>query len=215
MKLLKTGIAGFDEFLKGGLPPEVLLLTGEPGSGIDVFAQQVSYNRAHNTGTSYIILNKSIEHIREEMAGFKWGTTRLEESGSWRFLSPSPKKIEDTVDEEICQSRSIVIDSLSDVLLNDELEAAIDLIRSMSKQNREIHELHLVLLTKGMHDPRIETALQHFADGVMEFTTTSSTEFVTRRLFVKKLGGSVTPIRSLSYSIGERGITVETAIRIT
>ena len=41
MKLVKTGIAGLDEFLTGGIPPRILLLTGLPGSGNEVFARQI------------------------------------------------------------------------------------------------------------------------------------------------------------------------------
>jgi KaiC/GvpD/RAD55 family RecA-like ATPase len=216
MKLLKTGIAGLDEFLRGGLPPSVLLLVGEPGSGIEVFAREVAFKRAHQTGVSYLTLNKTKDHIREEMSAFRLDTTQLEDSGNWRFISPSPNEtIEEIVKKEISQRRSIVIDSLSDILLNVELDEVIHLLKTMSSQNRQILELHLVLLTKGMHGPKTETIIQHFADGVIEFTTTWGAEFVTRRMFIKKLGGAVTPIRSLSYLIGEKGITIETAIRIT
>jgi KaiC/GvpD/RAD55 family RecA-like ATPase len=42
MKLIKTGIAGLDEFLTGGLPPKIILLTGLPGSGNEIFARHIA-----------------------------------------------------------------------------------------------------------------------------------------------------------------------------
>ena len=212
---LKTGIAGLDELLMGGLPPEILLITGEPGSGIEVFAQQVAYKRAQQTRISYLTLNKTVAHIRQEMSGFGWDTTKLEDSGSWRFISISAKQIEDTVEREMCQNRSIVIDSLSDTLYREEAFDAIKMLKNMSMQNMQIQELHFALLTKGMQDSKTETALQHFADGVIDFTITHGHEFATRKMFIKKLGGVVTPTRNIPYMINERGITIETAIRIT
>ena len=38
MKPVKTFIAGLDEFLMGGLPPKIILLSGSPGAGNEVFA---------------------------------------------------------------------------------------------------------------------------------------------------------------------------------
>jgi len=41
------------------------------------------------------------------------------------------------------------------------------------------------------------------------------TEYVSRRMFIKKLRGFVTPVRNFSYSISKRGVMIETAVRIT
>ena len=57
MKLLKTGIAGLDEFLTGGLPPKILLLVGLPGAGNEVFARQIAYTRAKQIGITYFTVN--------------------------------------------------------------------------------------------------------------------------------------------------------------
>ncbi|MGQ9680721.1 MAG: RAD55 family ATPase [Candidatus Bathyarchaeia archaeon] len=214
MKILKTGIAGLDELLKGGLPPKVLLLVGDPGSGVEVFVQQIAYKRAQQTSVSYITLNKPIEQIREEMSVFGFDTVKLEKNGNWRFISPSPRRIGEIIEGELCEKRSIVIDSLSDTLVKGEIDESISLLRNMSKLNRQVQELHFVLLTKSMHDPKDEVALQHFADGIIEFTTTHGTEYISRRMFIKKLGGVVTPTRSFPYTIGEKGILIETAMRI-
>lgn len=215
MKLIKTGIVGLDELLNGGVPPEVLLILGEPGSGTEVFVQHVAYARTQETGVSYLTLNKPIEQIRDEILSFGLDIVKHEEDGSWRFLNPHPNKVMETVERELRLKRSIVIDSLSDIIMKGKFEESVSLLCNMSKLNREIQGLHLVLLTKGMHDHKDEIAMQHFAEGVIEFTMMQGTEYITRRMFIKKLRGFVTPIRNFSYSIGKRGIIIETAIRIT
>ena len=57
MKLVKTGIAGLDEFLTGGLPPKVLLLSGLPGAGNEIFAREVAYTRSKQVGITYFTVN--------------------------------------------------------------------------------------------------------------------------------------------------------------
>ncbi len=56
MKTVKTAIAGLDEFLMGGLPPKIILLTGAPGSGNEVFAKQVLFNRVQEL-PNYLLHN--------------------------------------------------------------------------------------------------------------------------------------------------------------
>ena len=118
MKLLKTCIAGFDEFLQGGLPPRIILLTGLPGTGNEVFARQTAFNRAKQTGISYFTVNVTPEVVREDMAAFGWDITPLEDSGSWKFKTiPKTGSLTAAVTSEMEQRRSVVIDSLSEILL--------------------------------------------------------------------------------------------------
>ncbi len=72
MKLVKTGIAGLDEFLTGGLPPEVFLLTGLPGAGNEVFARQIAYTRAKQVGITYFTVNSTADSVRDHMAAYGW-----------------------------------------------------------------------------------------------------------------------------------------------
>ena len=72
MKLVKTGIAGLDEFLTGGLPPTVFLLTGLPGAGNEVFARQIAFTRAKQVGVTYFTVNSSADSVRDYMAVYGW-----------------------------------------------------------------------------------------------------------------------------------------------
>ncbi|MGD0995030.1 MAG: RAD55 family ATPase [Candidatus Bathyarchaeia archaeon] len=216
MKLVKTGIAGLDEFLTGGLPPKILLLTGLPGSGNEVFARQIAYARAKQIGVTYFTVNVSSDNVKEDMAAYNWDIAPLEANGNWKFetLTKSDNLVE-TVIEEVREHRTIIIDSLSEVLLTRKIEEAINLLTAMSRQNKDSEEYHLLLLTEGMQDQKAETAMQHFADGVILFNTTWTTDTTHRDIMVKKMKGTFVPSRSLPYTIGKKGFLIETATRIT
>jgi KaiC/GvpD/RAD55 family RecA-like ATPase len=87
MKLLKTGIAGLDEFLQGGLPPRVFLLLGSPGSGSEIFARQVANFRAKQVGVTYFTVTRTVECVKDDMSAFGWQVSSLEQAGNWRFAS--------------------------------------------------------------------------------------------------------------------------------
>ena len=216
MKLVKTGIAGLDEFLTGGLPPKILLLTGLPGSGNEVFARQIAYARAKQIGVTYFTVNVTADNVKEDMAAYNWDIAPLEAAGNWKFktLAKADNLVE-TVIEEMKGHRTIIIDSLSEVLLTRKIEEAINLLPAMSRQNKGSEEYHLLLLTEGMQDQKAETAMQHFAEGVIEFNTTWTTDATHRDILIKKMKGTFVPERRLPYSISKRGFLIETATRIT
>ena len=216
MKLIKTGIAGLDEFLTGGLPPKILLLTGVPGSGNEIFARQIAYFRAKQIGITYFTVNTTADSVREDVAAYSWDITPLETSENWKFKTlTKTANLQETIIEEMKQHRSIIIDSLSELLLTRKVEEVINLLTAMSRQNKDTEEYHLLLLTEGMQDPEAETAMQHFAEGVIVFTTTWTTDTTHRDILMKKMKGTFIPTRRLPYTIGKKGFLIETATRIT
>ena len=216
MKLLKTGIAGLDEFLQGGLPPRVFLLLGPPGSGSDIFARQVAYSRAKEAGITYFTVTRSTDSVKEDMSTYGWQISSLEKAGNWRFANlTQANPLIDTVIGEMKQHRSIVLDSLSELTIKHKTEEIASLLNTMSVQDRGHEELHLLLMTEGMQDRKTEVTMEHFADGVIIFTTTEGTEVSAKHITIKKIRGASVPTRMLPYSIGEKGFTIETATRIT
>jgi len=216
MKLLKTGIAGLDEFLQGGLPPRVLLLPGTPDSGNEIFARQVAFTRANQGKITYFTVNETPEFVREDMVSYGWDTAPLEASDSWRFKNLTKTgSLVDPVAAEMEERRCIVVDSLSELLLSHKIDELVNLLTMMPRQNRECQEYHLLLLTEGMHDQHAETALQHFAEGVIVFTSSLVADSTQRHVIIKKMRGTLVPTRRLPYSIGKRGFVIETATRIT
>ncbi len=216
MKLIKTGIAGLDEFLTGGIPPKILLLAGVPGSGNEIFARQIAYTRAKQIGITYFTVNTIEESVKEEMATYNWDTTQMETDGNWKFKTLTKNSnLQEIVIEEMKQHRTIIIDSLSELLLTRKGEEAINLLTAMSRQNKDTDEYHLLLLTEGMQDQKVETAMQHFAEGVIIFTTTWTTDTTHRDILIKKMKGTFIPTRRLPYTISKKGFLIETATRIT
>jgi len=216
MKLIKTGIAGLDEFLTGGLPPRILLLTGTPGSGNEIFAKQIAYTRAKQNPITYFTVNTSFDSIREDMNAYNWDITPLETNGNWKFKTlQKTNNLAQTITDEIKQKRTIIIDSLSEVLFTRKTQEAIDLLTEMSHQNKNTENFHLLLLTEGMQDQNAETAMQHFAEGVINFNTTWTTDNTKRDILIRKLKGSFIPNRRLPYSITKKGFVIETATRIS
>src|SRR5665647_328928 len=218
MKTLKTGIAGLDEFLLGGLPPKIILLTGAAGSGNEVFAKQVLFNRVQTCPVTYFTVNVSAESVREDMAAYGWDTVSYEDAGAWRFKSlkkTTSSELLKNVLEEMQQGRTIVIDSVSELLLIHKIEEIANLVTTMTHQNRKSQNFHLILITEGMQDSQAEATLNHFAEGSINFALTWSADSTMRHLIIRKLSGTIIPTRRLNYTLGRKGIIIETATRIT
>jgi len=216
MKFLKTGIAGLDEFLQGGLPPRVILLTGSPGSGNEVFARQIMYAKAKQSKITYFTLNTTFDSVKEDMAAYGWDIVPLMENGNWKFrgLKDSKHSIDD-ITSEIREGRSIILDSLSELFITQKTEDVIRLIIEMTSQNRQAQEYQMLLLTEGMQDQHAEATMQHFAEGVINFAVTWAADSTVRHVVIRKMGGMLVPTRRLQYSIGKKGFVIETATRIT
>jgi len=215
MTQIKTGIAGLDWFLRGGLPPKVLLLIGISGSGNEILARQVAYSKAKENGISYFTVNSTAEYIKEEMMEFGWDINQFVESGDWKFLKiKENSSLVDIVIKEMKKNRTVVIDSLSELLLIYSDKEIITLLTTMVHQNKDGKKFHMLLLTSGMQNQQTETTMEHFAEGVIVFNTTWTKDSTLRHILVKKMQGITVPIRMLQYNLGKKGFIIETATRI-
>jgi len=216
MKLIRTGIAGLDEILLGGLTPGVYILVGSIDSGKEVLAQQIAYSRAGQNKITYFTVSKNPESIKDEMATYGWNISQYIKEDTWRLTNLTHSKSYATIiQNEIKQQRSTIIDSLSELLITSKIEEVTPILNTMSEQNKEQQDLHLVLLTTGMQDQIAETTAQHFADGIIELMTRWEADNLGRTMAIKKMKGSTVPTRRLPYSIGRNGFTIETTTRIT
>jgi KaiC/GvpD/RAD55 family RecA-like ATPase len=218
MKPVKTGVAGLDEFLLGGLPPKIILLTGSPGSGSEIFARQVLFNRAKMCPVTYFTVNVTAESIREDMAAYGWDTTPFEETGAWKFKSlknATASTLPDIIIDEMKQSRTVSIDSISELLLIHKINDIANLVTAMTHQNRKSQDFHLLLITEGMQEPQAETTMNHFVEGSINFALTWSADSTMRHLIIRKMSGTVIPTRRLNYTLGRKGFIIETATRIS
>ena len=211
----KIALPGFSEFLGGDLPPILLVLVGPPGSGNEIFARQIAISRAKQNAVSYFTVMKNPNSLRNLFSIYGWPLKSLEEKGKWRFITPKKEDWLKAIKEEIDQHRSIVIDSVSELLMKNNLTQVIKILTTISDKNLDSEELHQVILTEGMQDSQSENAVQHFAEGIIYFSANWEAELVSRNLIIKKMKGIFAPSRRLTYSIGEKGLTIETTTRIT
>ncbi len=116
---VKTGIAGFDELVQGGIPEsDLILLSGPCGAGKTIFGLQFAYSHAEREPSIYVSFEEELEKIHESASQFSRSIEKLEKSGKLRFLKYDPFRIEDIF--EIIESnirdmhaRRVVIDSIS------------------------------------------------------------------------------------------------------
>ena len=150
------------------------------------------------------------------MGLYGWDIAPLEAEGNWKFQTlTKTSSLHENVVEEIKRGRTVIIDSFSEILLTRKVAEVVSLISEMSLENKDGDKFHLLLLTEGMQDQRAETAMQHFAEGVIIFNTTWTSDVTHRDILIKKMKGAFIPSRKLPYSITKKGFVIETATRIT
>jgi len=220
MKLLKTWIEGLDEMLGGGLPEKsVVVMTGEPGSGYDILAQQILYQNVLQGGkAAYFSTTRAPEALREDFETFGWNVAPLQEKDNWNFFNVYVPDVIQVLMEKIpkvvAEGRWVLIDSLSYLILTQKYRSVINVIELLLNSAKEHGGVHFLLLTQKMHDTETETTIQHLVDGVMEFSAQETAGGIDRRLRMKKMRRAVYEPRLIPFNITERGITIETAVRI-
>jgi len=220
VKLLRLWVEGLDEMLGGGLPDKsVVIMTGEPGSGYDILAQQIIHQHAlHNEKIAYFSTSRPPETLREDLATFGWNVAPLEEQGKWTFhhipVADAVPVLTKTIPETISEGRWILIDSLSYLILTQKYASVVGIVELLLDNTRKHGGIHFLLLTQKMHDSETETTMQHLVDGVMEFSANESAGGIDRRIRIKKMRRAVYEPRLIPFNITERGITIETAVRI-
>jgi len=220
MKFLRTWVEGLDEMLGGGLPEKsVILMTGEPGSGYDILAQQILYQNAVQEGkVAYFSTSRTSEALREDFDTFNWNLAPLQEKGSWSFIDVNVPTVVQVLTEQVpkvvAEGRWVLIDSLSYLILTQKYRSVINMVELLLSCARKHGGVHFLLLTQKMHDSETETTMQHLVDGVMEFSAQEMAGGIDRRIRIKKMRRAVYEPRLIPFNITERGITIETAVRI-
>jgi KaiC/GvpD/RAD55 family RecA-like ATPase len=206
--------------LGGGLPDKsVVVMTGEPGSGYDLLAQQIIFQHAvHGEKVAYFSTSRSQDTIKEDLATFGWDITPMDEEGDWMHYQASTHDAINVLTENLpkaaAEGRWILLDSLSYLVLTQKYYSVVQIVELLLENARKHGGIHFLLLTQKMHETETETTMQHLADGVMEFTAHETAGGIDRRIRIKKMRRAVYEPRLIPFNITERGITIETAVRI-
>lgn len=226
-----TGIEALDSQL-GGIPAgSVILCEGAPGSGHELFARQVLYLGASRGDVKAIYVNtdRPVEDIVEEMEVFGFTLPPLIEDGRWSFVDvythrlnvqkgvAGPKVLQDVLAElpgMVKPDVWIAVDTLSFFLQRLEITELLNFIDELLGRAREGGGLYFLLLVGGLHEERELRRLAHLVDGVFTFSLDPTQADPIGSLRIQKLRRAEYVTRNISYRITDRGITIETTVRL-
>jgi len=127
-ELCKTGIAGLDKMLGGGLPTGAInTVSGPTGSGKSSLALQFLVNGAQKYGETglYVAIEESHEQIYRHMSYKGWNLEELERSKQLLFLDYPPHEVDQFLSQnsaigELIETMGVtrlVIDSIMPIAL--------------------------------------------------------------------------------------------------
>ena len=234
MKLMKTGILPLDTQLGGGIPAgSVVLVLEEPGAGGDVLSYHFAVEGALNgENVLYLATDDTEEEVRDYVNLYFNLDDAVWENITLLSLSSSLKKegekdakdfLKKTMYDPIGGLKTIlyhedfdrvVVNNMTYFIANYPIEDVVSLIEVFSKYAKKNESVFMMLMTKGMFDSRTETAIKHYSDGVIELTLREVENEVQRRLKVIKFKGILVPKAILRYELTDKGIKMESVMRV-
>ncbi len=232
MNVYKTGITPFDSQLGGGIPAgSVVLMLEEPGAGADVFSYHFAVEGAKGgESVFYLATDDSEEEVKEYINLYfnldeaVWeNITLLSISSYQRGEGDAKNFLRRTMYDPVSGLKTIlkheefnrvIVNNLTYFLANYDLKDVISLIEAFSEHAKRNKSACLVLMTKGMFDTSVETAIKHYSDGVIELTLKEVENEVQRRLKVIKFKGILVPKAILRYELTEKGVKMESVMRV-
>lgn len=227
-----TGIAGFDEITRGGLPrARTTLLVGGPGSGKTIMALQFL---AHGAGACkepgiFVAFEETSQRIEANAESFGWGLGELLRKKQVFFLDAQPKSdLVQSGDFDIggmlaaleAQTRSM----RTKRIVFDALDVVLALLPDPAAKRREIYRLHEWLLAHELTgiitaktDGDIASVAVQQPFGFMQFMVDCavildhrvSLGIAHRNLRVQKYRGSGFDENESPFLIGNGGLEVD------
>jgi circadian clock protein KaiC len=151
----QTGIAGFDQITRGGLPRgRTTLLWGGPGCGKTLFALQFLVHGAeeYKEPGIFVAFEESSESIAKNASAFGWNLAALQRK-SLAFVDAQPKvEMIQMGDFDLCGMLAALeaqIDSMkAKRIVLDALDVVLALLPDPAARRRELYRLHEWLLTR-------------------------------------------------------------------
>ncbi|MDD1708942.1 MAG: hypothetical protein LUQ33_07215 [Methanoregulaceae archaeon] len=185
-----TGVIGLDAVIEGGYPSEsVIVVIGSPLSGIDHIARQ--FWKVEEEGGSYLMIDSEVEE----------GMVDAREMAPDTF--PSYYK-----------GKRIVVDSLSSVVLNFGIDAALRCLLTARIEASREKNIIMFLLYNNIHKPDEENRIFRLADVVLELKIVTFVTEVERQLAVHKLRKTNVPKRLIPFNITDKGVELSTTSRV-
>jgi KaiC/GvpD/RAD55 family RecA-like ATPase len=171
------------------------------------------------------------------MMTFKWSIDTYKSIGSWTYVDAYGAKFATAENDSpviawdkgllnLLRTKFVdhvgkstqpytIIDTVSNLLLDYDEDQVRDLIENLiTNVVRKVGGVHLLLMVKGMHDPKTEVLFSHIADGVIDFYLRERNDQLQRTFRVRKMRKAVYDTRLYPINLEEDGLQIETAVRL-
>jgi len=238
VELLKLGIEGLDDIVGGFPDKSVIFLVGEPGCNNTTFAQQVLWNRAEmGSKVSYYLVGTTALTIRQDMLTYGWELENIINKKYWNFVNvftPEMKELllsitppnQESINVEAnlnalkrdflpkAQSNQwTVLDSVTYLLLEYSPRDVFNFVSYLTTAAHIHGGVHFLIGYEGVHEEHVINTIKLLCDGVIEFALKESTRGFEGSINIKKMRKSFRT-KIVPFYLSERGITVETTVRI-
>lgn len=212
--IYKTGIVAFDLQLGGGIPAGRLgIFIEDPGAGGELFLYHFALEGIRNGDKVLYALSNNKDLLMEIGSYFKFGDElkNLLIVDLKREIDPM-SSLDRKIRLENCNR--IVLDDLVLFIKNYKLDDIINFFEFLSQHVRNSKSSVLALLPKGLFDYQTETLFKYIFDIVFELSIKEFENEIQRRMKIIKFRGSSIPKSIVRYEIGDKGIKMESAVRI-
>jgi KaiC/GvpD/RAD55 family RecA-like ATPase len=232
MERVSTGIAGLDEMLGGGFPPNrIILVRGGPGSGKTIFSLQfiVDGIKKGEQGI-YMTLEEPLNLIKANMASFRWDLEHFMRKGVLKMIDGSQLTYEHPYGTKY-DSKGLVITNVANQIKQevenfkakrlavDPITSAVIHQRFPTDKRLEILELIKILrempctsvITSEFSSPSAEGEFyveEYLADGVIVLSKVLQNFKLSRILRVEKMRGVKHDDQPRRYEITDKGLVV-------
>lgn len=220
----------FDKTIGGFPMGSVVVLAGEPGSGYDLFAQQVMFSAAAaGNRVTYFTVDRAPEDIVAEMQSVNLDLDQVLQSRNWNFLNGFETRLKVQqgelgnkilLDMLVAVSKSAkggdwtVVDTLSKLMEFNGQGQIKSFLDDIVLEAREGRGLHFLLVVEELHDQKTLASLAQAADGYIRLSLDKANSQPSGTIRIDKMRRANAAQRSMNYLITTDGITIETATRI-
>ena len=215
---LKSGIPGLDDMVDGGIPKgNLVVLSGDPGSGKTVFCWQFLYEGAtkYNEPGIYVSLEEPEETIVEGVGEFGWDMKSLTQTNKLKIITIElydferlKSSIEDTVKQ--INAKRVVIDPgvIFKLFFDRELDARKRIV-ALGKMLKRIGCTSIITNEISLDRMTSLYGLEEYvADGVILMYHTKVKSRFVRSIAILKMRNTKISEQLKPIQIDDNGITV-------
>ncbi|MCX6695564.1 MAG: hypothetical protein NTU61_04650 [Candidatus Altiarchaeota archaeon] len=220
IKLVKTGIPGLDQLLKGGLPERsITLISGPPGIGKSNLGMQYIYNgvKEYNEAGIYMNVEYSKAEVKRYCRNFGWDIDPLEKRGMMTILEQSLMQSDDKKSAEALSdtvkktgAKRLTVDSITlfNYLFDDPKTRRIHLLDFMSLV-KAIGLTTVIISEQYGTWPNLQVDSDHFlTDGLVQLFWTTQRETSERCVRVVKMRGQEIDTTIRPFKISGNGVEI-------